>query len=45
LVDTLMSKPRALVAGGIEPIDRVHSETMELYRQLSRRRKYGTPRG
>ena len=43
-VDALMSELLALVADGIEPIDAVHPETMELYRQLSRRGRYRTPR-
>ena len=42
-VDALMSELLALVADGIEPIDAVHPETMELYRQLSRRGRYRTP--
>jgi DNA-binding SARP family transcriptional activator len=44
-VDALMSELLTLVAEGIEPFDAVHPSTMELYRQLSRRRRFGTPRG
>ncbi len=43
-VDALMSELLTLVAEGIEPLDAVHPNTMELYRQLSRRRRFGTPR-
>ncbi len=44
-VDALMSELLTLVAEGIEPFDAVHPNTMELYRQLSRRRTFSGPRG
>ncbi len=40
-VDAAMSELLTLVADGIEPLDAVHPNTMELYRQLSRRKKFG----
>ena len=39
-VDAAMSELLTLVADGIEPLDAVHPSTMELYRQLSRRKKF-----
>jgi DNA-binding SARP family transcriptional activator len=43
-VDAVMSELLTLVAEGIEPLDAVHPNTMELYRQLSRRRKFSSSR-
>jgi nucleoid-associated protein YgaU/DNA-binding SARP family transcriptional activator len=44
-VDAAMSELLTLVADGIEPLDAVHPNTMELYRQLSRRKKFGASGG
>jgi hypothetical protein len=38
-----MSELLTLVADGVEPFDAVHPSTMELYRELSRRKKFGVP--
>jgi DNA-binding SARP family transcriptional activator len=43
-VDAVMAELLKLVADDIEPLDAVHPSTMDLYRQLSRRRKLPTPR-
>jgi DNA-binding SARP family transcriptional activator len=43
-VDAVMAELLKLVAEDIEPFDAVHPSTMDLYRQLSRRRKLTTPR-
>ena len=40
-VDALMRELLTLVADGVEPFDAVHPSTMELYRQLSRRKRFG----
>ncbi len=42
-VDAVMSELLTLVADGIEPMDAVHPATMDLYRQLSRRRRFSGP--
>ena len=41
-VDAVMSELLTLVADGIEPLDAVHPSTMDLYRQLSRRKRFST---
>ena len=43
-VDAAMAELLRLVADDIEPFDAVHPSTMDLYRQLSRRRKLPTQR-
>jgi DNA-binding SARP family transcriptional activator len=43
-VDAVMSELLTLVAEGIEPLDAVHPSTMDLYRQLSRRRRFSAGR-
>jgi len=43
-VDAVMAELLRLVADDIEPLDAVHPSTMDLYRQLSRRRRLPTPR-
>ena len=43
-VDAVMSELLTLVADGIEPLEAVHPSTMDLYRQLSRRRKFSADR-
>jgi hypothetical protein len=39
-VDAVMAELIKLVADDIEPLDAVHPSTMDLYRQLSRRRRF-----
>ena len=43
-VETVMAELLRLVAEDIEPFDAVHPSTMDLYRQLSRRRRVPTQR-
>jgi len=43
-VDAVMSELLTLVADGIEPLDAVHPSTMDLYRQLSRRKRFSADR-
>ncbi len=43
-VDAVMAELLKLVAEDIEPLDAVHPSTMDLYRQLSRRRRFDPER-
>jgi DNA-binding SARP family transcriptional activator len=43
-VDAVMSELLTQVADGIEPLDAVHPSTMDLYRQLSRRKRFSAGR-
>jgi hypothetical protein len=43
-VDAVMAELITLVADDIEPLDAVHPSTMDLYRQLSRRQRFGPSR-
>ena len=43
-VDAVMSELLTLVADGIEPLEAVHPSTMDLYRQLSRRKRFSARR-
>ena len=43
-VDAVMAELITLVADDIEPLDAVHPSTMDLYRQLSRRQRFGPGR-
>jgi DNA-binding SARP family transcriptional activator len=42
-VDAIMAELLKVIADDIEPLDAVHPSTMDLYRQLSRRRKFPSP--